>query len=115
MSPRPQTVEHQILAGFIRIHILYHAAQAPLHGAWLIDELSRHDYRLSPGTLYPMLHGMERRGYLRSEKIAGAGAARRVYRCTRRGLRALELARSKLRELIGEVLETDPPSRAGRR
>jgi PadR family transcriptional regulator PadR len=50
----------------IRLHILYHAARAPVFGLGIIEELARHGYKLSPGTLYPLLHGMERKGYLRS-------------------------------------------------
>ncbi len=101
------------MTGFVRIHILHHAAEFPVHGAWMIEELSHHGYRLSPGTLYPILHSMERAGYLKSRHVPGAGAARRVYRCTARGLRALESVRAKLRELASEVLEADPPG-AGR-
>jgi len=49
--------EHQgSLAGMIRLHILHHAAEEELYGHWMIEELGRHGYRVSPGTLYPMLH-----------------------------------------------------------
>lgn len=37
----------------VRLHILHHAADNEVHGAWLTQELSRHGYRVSPGTLYP--------------------------------------------------------------
>ena len=37
----------------------------------MIDELGRHGYRLSPGTLYPMLHPIERKGYLVSRVQPG--------------------------------------------
>jgi DNA-binding PadR family transcriptional regulator len=53
-------MEHQeLFKGLIRLHILHHAAEGEFYGQWMIEELSRHGYRLSPGTLYPMLHGME--------------------------------------------------------
>jgi PadR family transcriptional regulator PadR len=51
-----------LLSGFIRLHILHHAAEGELYGQWMIEEMARHGYRLSPGTLYPLLHGMERKG-----------------------------------------------------
>ena len=54
---------HDLLSGFMRIHILHHAAEGEVYGQWLIEELGRHGYRLSPGTLYPMLQAMETRGY----------------------------------------------------
>src|ERR1019366_5310791 len=95
----------QLLSGFIRIHILFHAAKGPVYGSWMIEELGHHGYRLSAGTLYPMLHSMERRGFLTSATAPGAGARRRVYRSTALGRRALNEARAKLRELIGEVMD----------
>ena len=53
-------MEHQeLLSGFIRLHVLHHAAEGDLYGQWMIEELARHGYRVSPGTLYPMLHAME--------------------------------------------------------
>jgi len=39
----------------------------------MIQELSRHGYRLGPGTLYPLLHGMEAQGLLRSKAASGSG------------------------------------------
>ncbi|MFA5682594.1 MAG: helix-turn-helix transcriptional regulator, partial [Hydrogenophaga sp.] len=55
---------HDLLSGLIRLHVLHHAAEQEIYGQWMIDELAHHGYRLSPGTLYPMLHKMERDGYL---------------------------------------------------
>jgi len=71
----------------------------------MIEELQRHGYKLSPGTLYPMLHGLERRGLLRSRKIRLGRRRRRVYRATKSGRRALAKAREKVKLLLGELLE----------
>lgn len=92
-----------LLSGFIRIHILHHAAEGEIYGQWVIEELGRHGYKLSAGTLYPMLHALERRGYLRSRERRTGRTARRLYRITARGRAALEEAQEKLRELVGEV------------
>ena len=96
---------HDLLAGFVRIHILHHAAEGEVYGQWLIEELARHGYRISPGTLYPMLQAMEERGYLTSrEDSAGRlGRHRKVYTATPKGRRGLAVARQRLRELTGEV------------
>ena len=56
------------IGGLIRLHILHHASKGPVFGLWFIEEFGRHGYKLSPGTLYPLLHGLERKGYLRSIK-----------------------------------------------
>lgn len=94
-----------LLSGFIRLHILHHAAEQEIYGQWMIDELSRHGYRLSPGTLYPMLHAMERRGYLKSRKQRNGRTARKLYRATGLGRKALALAKVRLRELTGEAMK----------
>lgn len=93
-----------LLCGFVRLHVLHHAAEGPLFGLWMIEELAHHGYRLSPGTLYPMLHNMERKGYLKSQKQAADGRRRRVYRATPLGRRALAQAKDKLRELFKELI-----------
>jgi PadR family transcriptional regulator PadR len=75
------------------------------NGRWMIEELARHGYRLSAGTLYPMLRSMEKKGYLVSEERRAGRSSRRVYRATEFGREPLELARGKVRELIGEMME----------
>lgn len=96
-----------LYSGLIRIHILYHACNEQIFGLGMIEELRRHGYRLSPGTLYPLLHGLEKKGYLRSREIRSGRTIRRVYRATRAGRRALGEAREKVKELLGELLEGD--------
>jgi PadR family transcriptional regulator, regulatory protein PadR len=91
--------------GFVKVHILYHAGREPVHGLWLIEELARHGYRFSPGTLYPILHGLEAAGLLAGERQVVHGKVRRCYRLTRAGKRALRLARAKAIELVKEIRE----------
>ena len=97
-------MEHRdLLSGFIRVHILHHAAEHEVYGQWMIEELARHGYSLSPGTLYPMLHTMERNGYLASRVERNGRSARKLYKATRLGKRALRIAQTRIRELVGEV------------
>jgi PadR family transcriptional regulator PadR len=97
-------MEHQdLLVGFVRMHILHHAAKDGLYGQWMIEELAHHGYKISAGTLYPMLHGMERKGYLKSVKKRDGRTYRRFYRATPLGRKALTLVRTRLNELFDEV------------
>ena len=99
-------MEHQeLLVGLIRLHVLHHAAEEEIYGQWIMEELGRHGYRLSPGTLYPMLHAMEKRGYLRSREKKSGRSVRRLYRATSKGVKALDAAKEKLKELVGELFE----------
>lgn len=101
--------------GFIRVHLLHHAAHGRIYGAEMIEELRRHGYDLSPGTLYPVLHAMQDGGYLTSEQAVEAGKVRRYYRATPRGRAALEQLKRRIRELTAEVLDEETPAAAGRR
>lgn len=97
------TIEHHdLLAGLVRLHILYHAAKHEIYGQWMIDELARHGYKLSPGTLYPMLHAMEKKGYLSCRRSREGRTVRKLYSATEFGMTGLALAKIRLRELSGE-------------
>jgi PadR family transcriptional regulator, regulatory protein PadR len=89
----------------IRLHILHHASKEPIFGLGIIEELGRHGYRLSAGTLYPLLHGLEREGSLRSFEQRNGRHARRLYKATPKGRRALREAKNKVRELFAELFE----------
>jgi PadR family transcriptional regulator PadR len=95
--------------GFIKVHILHHAAQEPVYGLALIRELRRHGYELGPGTLYPVLHGMERVGYLAHEDRVVGGKVRKYYTITDQGREALQEARAKIAELVREVVQGEGP------
>ena len=94
-----------LYGGLIRLHILHHASREPIFGLGIIEELGRHGYKLSAGTLYPMLHSLEEAGYLRSTSRIVVGRMRRNYRITVKGRKALAAAKVKVTELFGELFE----------
>lgn len=100
-------ISREILLAFWKIHILHHAAHQGVYGQWMIEELRRHHYEISPGTLYPMLSRMERLGWLRSRESVGQGKghARREYRLTAQGRKVLKKLREQVTELYREVVE----------
>ena len=100
-----ETLMREILFAFWKIHILHHAAEGPVYGQWVITELRRHGYEISPGTLYPLLQRMARHGWLSCVKEARDGPrARKNYHLTREGQKALETIRERLEELYREVI-----------
>jgi PadR family transcriptional regulator, regulatory protein PadR len=106
--------KHQsdLFFGLIRIHVLVHASHEPVFGLAMMQELAHHGYRIGPGTLYPLLHGLESGGLLESESKNVGGRRRRVYRITAIGMAALATAREKVDELHEELHE-DHPRRIG--
>jgi DNA-binding PadR family transcriptional regulator len=98
-------VSREILLSFWKVHILHHASEEPLHGQWMIEELRHHGYKISPGTLYPLLARMERLGWLKSKSDQPAGPrARKDYRLTAEGKKVLEHVREQIEELYDEVM-----------
>ena len=100
--------QRDMFTGLIRIHVLVHAVHEPIFGLAMMEELNHHGYRIGPGTLYPLLHGMERSGLLQSETRNVGGRRRRVYTITAAGKRALGKARAKVDELHHELHEEQP-------
>jgi len=98
-------LERDLFRGFVPIHVLHHAGKEAVFGQALKQELERHGYRLSFGTLYPILHRLETGGLLRSAKSNVAGKLRKYYRLTPTGRVMLDKARSYIQELVNEVLE----------
>jgi len=97
--------DRDLYSGLIRLHVLHHAVEEPIFGLGMIEELARHGYRISPGSLYPLLHGLEKKGYLSSKERRNGKSLRKVYRATPLGQRALKAARSKVLELLRELIE----------
>jgi PadR family transcriptional regulator PadR len=97
--------DQEVYSGLIRLHVLYHASAGKVFGLGMIRELRRHGYRVGPGTLYPILHRMELKKYLRSKPELVEGKTRRCYVITARGRRALADAADKVRELYEAMVE----------
>jgi DNA-binding PadR family transcriptional regulator len=97
-------VQRDFERGAVQLHVLHHAVEGEIHGTWMIDELLRHGYPMSPGTLYPMLHRLEAGGMLRSRRTVVNGRVRRLYRATATGRDTFRNCQRALRELAHEVL-----------
>jgi PadR family transcriptional regulator len=102
-SDKPE--HRKLYSGLIWLHVLYHASKKPVFGLEMIEELARHGYKLSPGTMYPLLHGLERQGLLRSSRTGRRLNSRLVYRATAAGHTALRVAKEKVRELFSELFD----------
>lgn len=97
--------EQFFYTALIRLHILHHAVKKPFFGLWMIEELAEHGYKTGPGTLYPLLHGLEKKGFLISYQEKSDRKNRKFYKATSKGRKALTEARAKLKELLTELSE----------
>jgi len=94
-----------LLLGFIKVHILHHAAREKIYGQAFSVELQRHGYEISFGTLYPLFHKLEEQGYLRSERVTVSGKVRRYYTITKSGTKILEKSKHQAKELFEELYD----------
>ena len=94
-----------LFLGFMKVHLLHHAAEEAIYGTQMIEELGRHGYEVGPGTLYPVLHNMEKQGLLQSHERVVEGKVRKYYTATEAGKRLLVEAQERAKELVNEILE----------
>lgn len=117
ISSSNMNVVRDFVRGAMCLHVLHHASQTAIHGAWMAQELARHGYTISPGTLYPLLHRLESAGLLVSRTETVAGRSRRLYTCTTDGGETLNDLQRAVFELANEVLsganDTPAPGQAG--
>jgi PadR family transcriptional regulator len=102
---KSKTDQHFFYSGLIRLHILHHAVKRPFYGLWMIEELGEHGYKIGPGTLYPLLHGLAEKGFLTSYEEKEGRITRKFYKATSKGKKALAEAKGKVRELLEELEE----------
>ena len=85
---RKKPIEHTQLL------VLSLPAGEDMYGYQMILELARrsdHTFEMKEGTLYPVLHGLERQGYVEAyQQEAPTGRVRKYYHLTRRGEAALK-------------------------
>lgn len=99
-----KAIQREILLSFWKIHILHHAVKGAVVGQWMLKELRHHGYDVSPGTLYPILHRMERLGWLRSETDESGGLkAKRMFYATELGKEVLSVVLTQLGEIKNEI------------
>ncbi|MFW6287594.1 MAG: PadR family transcriptional regulator [bacterium] len=99
------SISRKLFLAFMRIHILHHAKKEPFFGLWMIEELQSHGYKISAGTLYPILHKMEKDGILETSEKTIEGKVRKYYSLTEDGEEILNEAKEKTKELFYEIID----------
>jgi PadR family transcriptional regulator, regulatory protein PadR len=103
----------EFLKGTLDMLILKVVALGPIHGyaiAQRIQQISRDFFQLQQGSLYPALHRLEDRGWLRAEwKASDTGREAKFYDLTPKGRKQLDAeVRSweQLTEAVALILRT---------
>ncbi len=98
-----EKILQKLYHGFVQLHVLHHAKEDPIYGAWMMDELKHHGYNIGPGTLYPMLSKMNESGLLKKENRIVNGKIRKYYSITDLGVEIFNDAGNKAAELFHEI------------
>ena len=100
-----------LMAGSSTLLVLSLLDKGDMYGYQMIEELScrsNNTFQMQEGTLYPILHGLEKGKYLTSyQQQAPTGRMRKYYRLTRRGRELLEEKKAEweaFRQGVGDVL-----------
>ena len=95
--------------GMVKLVILHQASSRPIYGGKLSKYLREQGYEVSPGSLYPMLHSLERGSYLRSHIRLYKGHARKYYEATPMGQSCLNELRQQFNGIVREVILDSKP------
>ncbi len=90
--------------GVVRLVVLHQASQGPIYGGKLSKFLREQGYAISPGSLYPLLHLLEKASFLASRLKVYRGRVRKYYEITPQGQACLDLVRREVRDLAKEVI-----------
>jgi DNA-binding PadR family transcriptional regulator len=99
-------LRRDMIQGLVRVRILRAASLDPVSGVELSQDLATAGHQVSPGTLYPLLHAMEKMGWVRSSRKTVKGKRRRYYRATKKGRNQLEQAVTALRLFLPGIVTT---------
>jgi len=97
-------LSRDMIQGLVRLRILRAASRGPVSGVELSHDLASAGHQVSPGTLYPLLHAMEKAGWVKSNGKTVKGKRRRYYRVTKKGRSQLEQSLRALDQFLTGIL-----------
>ena len=107
-----QQMMHSFWQGILKFFVLHQAAQTPVYGGKLKKQLQDWDYDISPGSLYPLLHALEKALLLKSRVKILNGRARKYYDITDQGRAVLAAVQKELAGVLAKMLSPAPNASA---
>jgi DNA-binding PadR family transcriptional regulator len=96
------------------LFVLQQAGKGPVYGVSLNKALRNLGYDISPGSLYPLLHSLERKRLLRCRIDEVGGRVRKYYELTDEGRSCLTEVRQDLAGLVEEIIFDGKPGTMNR-
>ena len=93
-------IDREFQRGFIKLYALWRASKGETYGLQIIEEMRELGFRVSPGTLYPVLHTLLlEKDVSVTERVAN-GKVRKCYRATAKGREEVEEVVERLSRLL---------------
>jgi len=93
-------IDREFQRGFIKLYALWRASKGETYGVEIIEEMRRLGFKVSPGTLYPVLHALlEERDLAVTGRVVN-GKIRKCYRATPKGREEAEEIVERLNKLL---------------
>lgn len=99
-------IEKSLMSGSMTMLVLQLLSEKDMYGYEMIDTLrkrSQNVFELKAGTLYPLLHSLEDKGFVTVYEQAFSGKVRKYYRITSQGKGHLEKKKNEWQEYTGAV------------
>ena len=90
--------------GMVKLVVMHQAGLGPVYGGKLSKYLHNQGYEISPGSLYPLLHTLEKANLLRSRIRIFKGRVRKYYELTPQGQTCLDALRQEVGDIVREVI-----------
>jgi PadR family transcriptional regulator PadR len=96
-------IDREFQRGFIKLYALWRASKGEVYGVQIIEEMRVLGFRVSPGTLYPVLHTLlEEKDVTVADSVVN-GKVRKLYRATPKGREEAEEVIEKLTKLLRKL------------
>ncbi len=103
----PKQISQSFWQGMVKLIVLHQASLGPIYGGRLSKYFQSLGYEISPGSLYPLLHSLERAALLHCRIKIFKGRARKYYELTPEGQDCLAALRQEMRGIVREVILGD--------
>jgi PadR family transcriptional regulator PadR len=103
-------ISHTFWQGMVKLVVLHQAGLGPIYGGKLSKYLHNQGYEISPGSLYPLLHTLEKANLLHSRIKIFKGRARKYYELTPQGQTCLGALRKEVGAIVREVILNGLPN-----
>jgi PadR family transcriptional regulator PadR len=104
MTPKTREVQNKLMKGLLDLVILQFLNSNPMHGYQIISSIRKNfGVYFGPSTVYPLLNGLEKKGYIKSQWDLSNERPRKVYELTNEGRNLLNFTENSLNHICRKI------------